>query len=163
MHSSNYGYLNSAIHHPEIMEETNLIKKLVRNFNKGRAKIWEYKDLILSYKRKPHLISYKQTPFRKPVDASKTVKNLTRKLSPYNKEGFKIISIRAFLSVHKWEILTKWEKDQSTPIILNEASNKVINNLKFEYPGLQKWTNLEIINRISANWMDRDQIQMDIN
>ena len=41
VHLSNYGYLNSAIHHPEIMEETNLIKKLVRNFNKGRAKIWE--------------------------------------------------------------------------------------------------------------------------
>ena len=65
VHSGNYGYLNSAINHPEIMEETKLIKQLVRSFNKGRAKIWEYKDLILSYhKRKPDLMNYKQTPFK---------------------------------------------------------------------------------------------------
>ena len=34
------------------------------------------------------------------------------------------------------EILTEWEEDLSTPIDLNEASNEVIDNLKFEYPNL---------------------------
>ena len=146
------------------MEETKLIKQLVRSFNKGRAKIWEYKDLILSYhQRKPNLINYKQTPFKKPIEASGTVKRLARKVSPYDKEDFEIISIRAFLSAHIREILAKWEEDPSTPIILTDASNKVIDNLKFEYPNLQKWTNFEIINRISNNWKNRNQIQTELN
>ena len=39
----------------------------------------------------------------------------------------------------------------------------MINNLKFEYPDLQKWTNFEIINRISNNWKNRNQIQTELN
>ena len=98
---------------------------------------------MLSYhKRKPRFINYKQTPIKKPIDASGTVKRLTRKVSPYDKEEFEIISIRAFFSVHIRE------EDPSTPITIDDASNEVINNLKFEYPDLQKWTNFEIINRI---------------
>ena len=74
-----------------------------------------------------------------------------------------LISIRDFLSVHIREILIKWEEDPSTPIILTEASNEVIDNLKFEYPKLQKWDNFKIINRISDNWENRDQIRADLN
>ena len=81
------------------MEETKLIKQLVKSFNKGRAKIWEYKNLILNYNRKkPHFINYKQTPIKKPIEASDTVKKLARKVSPYDKEDLRVISIRAFLS-----------------------------------------------------------------
>ena len=96
------------------------------------------------------LISYKQMPFRKPVKVSKTVKNLTRKINPYNKRDFQIISIRAFYSVHIREILSEWEKDQSNPVVLTDTADEVVNNLKFEYPGLQKWTNTEIINHIKS-------------
>ena len=54
-------------------------------------------------------------------------------------------------------------KDPSLPINITEASNEVIDNLKFEYPKLQKWDNSKIINRISDNWGNRDQIQADLN
>ena len=81
---------------------------------------------------------------------SKTVKNLTKKVNPYNEMDFQIISLRAFHSIHIREILSEWEKDQSNPVILTDVTNEVINNLKFEYPGLQKWTNTEIINRIKS-------------
>ena len=125
MHPGNYGYLNSAIHHPELMEEIDLIKQLVKSFNKGRAKILTHKDLILNFnKRKPQYINYKQSPFRKPVDASNMVKNLLRKINPYNKEGLKVISIRAFRSVHIREILTKWEKTNPNPSSLMKHLKK---------------------------------------
>ena len=85
------------------------------------------------------------------------------KLSPYNEKDFRVISLRAFLSLHIREMLTEWEKDVSKPIILTEASNEVIDNLKFAYPKLQKRSNTKIVNRISENWADRDQIQIDLN
>ena len=53
--------------------------------------------------------------------------------------------------------------DSSIPISITEASNEVIENLKFEYPKLQKWSNEKIVNRISDNWEDREQIQIDLN
>ena len=52
LHSGNYGYLNLAIIHPEIMKEVNLIKKLVKSFNKSRVNIWKYKDLIINFRKK---------------------------------------------------------------------------------------------------------------
>ena len=70
---------------------------------------------------------------------------------------------RAFLSTHIIELFIKWEEDPSTPIDFNEASNEVIDNLKFEYPNLQKWDNQKIVNHISDNWANRDQIQADLN
>ena len=143
------------------MDETKLIKKLVRKFNRGRANIWKYKDLILSFnKRKPNYINYKQTPFRKPVELSNTIVNLTRKINPYNKEEFQIISNRTFLSIHIREVLNEWEHNQDSPIVLTEAANEVIDNLKFDYPKLQKWSNSEII---KLNWVNRDEIQKDLN
>ena len=94
VHSGHFGYLNAAIHHTEIMDETKLIKQLVRKFNKGRANIWKYKDLILCYnKRKPSYINYKQVPFRKPLKISNTILNLTRKVNPFNKEEFEAIGL----------------------------------------------------------------------
>ena len=84
-------------------------------------------------------------------------------MNPYNKKIFQIISLRAFHSPHIREIMSKWEEDQSNPIALTVATEEVINNLKFEHPGLQKWSNTEIIDHIKKNWVDRDQIQKDIN
>ena len=121
----------------------------MRKFNKGRANILKYKEVILSYNKiKPNYISYKQVPLRKPLEISNTVLNLTRKINPYNKEEFEVISIRAFLSAHIREVLEAWEKNQDSPIDLTEAANEVVDNLKFDYPGLNKWSNLEIIIRL---------------
>ena len=67
------------------------------------------------------------------------------------------------MSAHIREVLSEWEKDPSSPTNITEASNEVIDNLEFEYPKLQKWDYTKIMNRISANWKDRDQIQADLN
>ena len=102
--------------------------------------MWKYKDVILSYhKKKPDFINFKPATSKAPTDTNDTVSRLARKVSPYSEKEFKIIINRAFLSVHIREILIKWEEDPSTPITLTEASNEVIDNLKFEYPKLQKW------------------------
>ena len=114
---------------------TKIIKQLVKSFNKSREKMWKYKDLIINYNRKkPELIHVKPLTIKSPIDANDTVTRLTKRLSPYNEEDFKVISHRAFLSAHIRELLTEWEKDPSTPIIHDEASSEVIDNLKFEYP-----------------------------
>ena len=124
----------------------------------------KYKDVILSYhKKKPDFIKIKQTSSKDPSAENKIVLRLVEKLSPYNERDFKISSSRAFLSTHIREVLSEWEKDPSTPINITEASNEVIDNLKFEYPKLQKWDYLKIMNRISDNWEKRDQIQAELN
>ena len=126
--------------------------------------MWKYKDFIHSYHmRKPDFIKYKQPTLKAPTNDNITKTLLMGKLSPYNEKDFKIISLRAFLSVHIREMFTAWEKDISNPIIISEASNEVIENLKFDYPKLQKWSNTKIVNRISENWEDRNQIQIDLN
>ena len=152
LHSGNYGYLNLAVNHPEILKEINLIRKLVKSFNKGRAKIWKYRDLIFTYhKSKPDFINLKHEASNESSNSNDTAIRLAEKCSPYDKEEFKVISIRAFISTHMRELFTNWEEDPSTPIVLTEATNEVIDNLKFEYSKLQKWDNLKIINRISDN------------
>ena len=85
------------------------------------------------------------------------------KCSPYGKEEFKEISLRAFLSTHVRELFTNWEDDQTYITEITDAVNEVIDNLKLEYPRLQKWNNLRIINHISVNWSDRIKIQADMN
>ena len=47
VHSGKYGYLDTATNFPEILEETEIIKRLVRSFNKSRVKLSVYKDTIL--------------------------------------------------------------------------------------------------------------------
>ena len=117
VHSGKYGYLNIAINYPEILRETKLIKQLVKSFNKSREDMWKYKDVILSYhKKNPDFIKVDQTApkdhihVRSPTAENNTVSRLVKKLSPYNEREFKIISSRAFLSVHIREILFEWEK-----------------------------------------------------
>ena len=84
VHSGNYGYLNLAVNHPEILKETKLIKQLVKSFNKSREKMWKYKDLILNYhKRKPDFINFKPVTSKDPIDTNDTVLRLARKVSPY--------------------------------------------------------------------------------
>ena len=149
IHSGKYGYLNIAINHPEILRETKIIKQLVRRFNRSREKRWKYKDVIRSYHmRKPDLMKCKQPPLKASNNDNTTMTRLMEKFSPYNEKDFRAISLRAFLSVHIREMFTKWEKNVSEPIILTEAANEVIDNLKFEYPKLQKWSNTKIVNRI---------------
>ena len=129
-----------------------------------RESIWKYKDVIRSYhKKKTDFIKIEQTSSKDPSTDNKIASRLVEKLSPYNERDFKIIISRAFLSAHIREILFEWEKDPSKPINITEASNEVIDNLKFEYPKLKKWDNSKIINRISNNWGNRDQIQADLN
>ena len=96
-----------------------------------------------------------------PKGVAKQAKNVTN--IEDNKEEFEVISNRAFLSIHIREILNEWEHNQDSPIVLTEAANEVIDNLKFDYPNLKKWSNLEIINRIKLNWTNRDEIQKDLN
>ena len=130
----------------------------------SREKMWKYKDVIRSYHmRKPDLMKCKHPPLKASNNDNTTMTRLMEKLSPYNEKDFRVISLRAFLSVHIREMFTTWEEDISKPIILNEAANEVIDNLKFEYPKLQKWNNTKIVNRISENWADRNQIQIDLN
>ena len=96
LHSGNYGYLNLAVNQPEILKEINLIRKLVKSFNKGRAKIWKYKDLILKYhKSKPDFINLKHEVSNESPNTNDTAIRLAEKCSPYDKEEFKVISIRA--------------------------------------------------------------------
>ena len=42
VHSGNYGYLNLAINYPEIWNEVELIKNLVKQFNVSRYNMWKY-------------------------------------------------------------------------------------------------------------------------
>ena len=164
IHSGKYGYLNIAVNHPEILRETKTIKQLIRSFNRSREKMWKYKDIILNYHvRKPDFMKCKEPAQTAHQNDSPTMTRLIEKVSPYNEKDFKVISIRAFLSIHMREMFTTWEEDNSKPIILNEAANEVIENLKFEYPKLQKWSNTRIVNRISENWADRAKIQIDLN
>ena len=126
--------------------------------------MWKHKDIILNYHvRKPDFMKCKEPAHTAPQNDSPTMTLLIEKVSPYNEKDFKVISNRAFLSLHIREMFTTWEEDNSKPIILNEAANKVIENLKFDYPKLQKWNNTRIVNRISENWTDRAQIQIDLN
>ena len=149
IHSGKYGYLNVAINHPDILKETKLIKRLVKSFNKSRESIWKFKDVIRSYhKKKPEFIKVKQIPPTDSSSGNKVASRLFKKVSPYNERDFKIISSRAFLSPHIREILSKWEEDPSKPVNITEASYEVIEasyevieNLKLEYPKLQKWDN----------------------
>ena len=151
--------MNTAVNYPEILRETKLVKRLVKSFNDSRENIWKYRDLILSFnKKKPRLFKIKnstkkiKTANKNASNEKKVISRLVEKLSPYNEREFKIISSRAFLSAHVREVLSEWEKDPSIPISITEASNEVINNLKFEYPKLQKWDYTKIVNRISDNW-----------
>ena len=93
LHLGNYGYLNLAIIHPEILKEINLIKKLVKSFNKSRVNIWRYKDLILNFrKKKPEFIRVEQDFNVDQLSINDTVVRLAGKCSPYGKEEFKEIS-----------------------------------------------------------------------
>ena len=63
--------------------------------------MWKYKDLILNYhKRKPDFINFKPVTSKDPIETNDTISRLARKVSPYDEEEFKVISIRAFLSIH---------------------------------------------------------------
>ena len=168
--SGKYGYLNTAVNYPEILRETKLVKRLVKSFNNSREKIRKYRDLILSFnKMKPRLFKIKystkkiKTANKNASNEKKVISRLVDKLSPYNEREFKIISSRAFLSAHVREVFSEWEKDPSLPISITEASNEVINNLKYEYPKLQKWDYTKIVNCISDNWHNREEIQIELN
>ena len=168
--SGKYGYLNLAVNYPEILRETKLIRNLIKSFNSSRENLRKYRDIILSYnKKKPNLFKLRTTTKKIKTankDASNEKKVLTRlveKLSPYSERDFKIISSRAFLSVHVREIFLEWEKDNLQPFGITEASKEAIDNLNFEYPNLQKWDYFKIMDRISENWVDRDIIQAELN
>ena len=51
VHSGKYGYLNMAINYQEILEETKLIKQLVKSFNISGKKIWKYRDAVFNYNK----------------------------------------------------------------------------------------------------------------
>ena len=93
----------------------------------------------------------------------KLISRLIKNVNPYNEKEFKIISSRAFLSPHIREIMSAWEEDPSSSFEITEASNEAVDNLKFEYPKLQKWDYLKIMQHICVNWKNRDQIQADLN
>ena len=126
--------------------------------------IWKYKDLITNFhKKKPNFVKIEQNLTSEKPSINNTVARLVGKCSPYGKEEFKEISLRAFLSTHVRELFTNWEDDQTYITEITDAVNEVIENLKFEYPKLQKWDNLKIINHISTNWSDRVNIQANMN
>ena len=168
--SGKYGYLNIAVNYPEILRETKLIRNLIKSFNSSRENLRKYRDIILSYnKKKPNLFKLRTTT-KKIKTANKDASNekkvlarLVEKLNPYSERDFKIISSRAFLSVHVREIFLEWEKDNLQPFGITEASKEAIDNLKFEYPNLQKWDYFKIMDRISENWVNRDIIQSELN
>ena len=100
LHHGNYLYLNLVIIHPEILKEINLIKKLIKSFNKSRVNIWKYKDLITNFhKKKPDFVKIEQNLTSEKPSINDTVARLAGKCSPYGKEEFKEISLRAFLSI----------------------------------------------------------------
>ena len=140
------------------MREITIIKQLIKSFNKGRANLWQFKDLIANHNiRKPDLIPVKPpSTMEKPPSLSETITRLSSKASPYSKEEFKEISLKAFFSLHVRELFTSWETNPESIEDLSDAVNEVIENLKLEYPRLQKWNNIKIIKRISDNWADRE-------
>ena len=86
LHLGNYGYLNLAIIHPEILKEINLIKKLVKSFNKSRVNIWKYKDLITNFhKKKPKFIKIEQNLTSEKPSINNTVARL--KMQPIWQRG----------------------------------------------------------------------------
>ena len=119
------------------------------------------------HKIKPNFLkvktSFKDAKKGKSSSKDELISRLVKNVSPYNDRDFKIISSRAFLSPHIREIMSIWEEDPSSPLGITDASNEAINNLKYEYPNLQKWDYSKIMHRISNNWKDRDQIQADLN
>ena len=147
------------------MKEITIIKQLIKSFNKGRANIWKFKDLIINHNiRKPDFIPFKPpSALEKPPSMSDTVARLSGKASSYGKEEFKEISSKAFFSSHVRELFTTWETNPDSIEDLSDAVNEVIENLKNEYPRLQKWDNIKIIKRISDNWADRVNIQIEQN
>ena len=148
--SDNYGYLNLAINYPEIWEEIELIKKLVKCFNTSRYNMWKHKSSILNQQTFKELtqnivldenkgiieyIDFKHEPTLEITEhntASKLEKNYT-----YSREEFKVIRIRAFLSEHIREILSLWETEPSIPINITEAADNVLDYIKIEYPKLE--------------------------
>ena len=95
LHLGNHGYLNLAINYPEIMKEITIIKQLIKSFNKGRANIQKFRDLIINHNiRKPDFIPFKPpSALEKPPSMSETIERLSGKTSPYGKEEFKEISL----------------------------------------------------------------------
>ena len=69
-----------------------------------------------------------------------------KKSNPYGKLELEEICLRAYASVHIQEFCKEWENNPSIIENIENEVTEVINNLKIEFPRLQKWDNGKIIN-----------------
>ena len=126
VHSQSYGYLSSAINHPEIWREIEYISKLVDNFNKCKENLEEYREAILGKfsspvnplriqapsKPKPERF-WRFTRYRKQekLQGCMRPKAFRPGNISYSEEEFKTISLQAFYSPAIRETMTGWEKE----------------------------------------------------
>ena len=172
VHSRNYGYLSSAINHPEIWKEIELISKLVNDFNKCKENLEEYKEAILRRfsssvnplrqqapsKPKPERF-WRFTRYRKPKEYQECLKPeaIRPKKVSYSEEEFKTISLQAFYSPAIKETMTSWERDGAFQI--PKTTLEAVNNIKNHYPRIRAWNPLKILQRLSTNWSIRHELQ----
>ena len=111
------------------------------------AHIWQYRDTILNHHSgKPIFLQVKCPSGRSPsTKEGDTIIRLKRKSNPYGKQELDEISLRAYTSIHIQEIFKEWENDPSIVENMSDEAIKVIENLKIEFPRLQKWDNIKII------------------
>ena len=110
------------------MKEIKIIKQLIKSFNNGRAKIWKFKDLIKNYNvKKPNIIQFKPPSAEEEPQSRNNISiRLANKASPYGKEEFKEISLKAFFSTHIRELFTNRETNPDSTEEISDAINKVI-------------------------------------
>ena len=79
----------------------------------------------------------------------------------YSEKRFEEISLQAFHSPAIRETMSIWETYGTLPT--SKAASEAINSLKFRFPRIKSWKASKILQSLSTNWHQRDQIQNRLN
>ena len=132
---------------PEISDELANIKKLINKFNIARRNLWRFKDTIKNVCiDEPTLVRYKNEKIFYPESRKEdTIARLRKKSQPYGKLELNEISLRAYSLIPIQEFCKRFKDDHNIVEDINEDVVEILENLKLEFPRLQKWDNTKLM------------------
>ena len=160
-----HGFVDMIINFQEISNELANVKELINKFNRTRRNLWKFKDTIEKFNvGKPKFVKQKEKKaYGQDVRREDTGSRLRDKSPPYGKTELDAICLRAFSTDPVRNFCRRWEKNHDIIEDIELDVIEVLENLKIEFPRLQKWNTSNLCLFICKNWKNVDKIQDDNN
>ena len=88
---------------------------------------------------------------------------LERKSPPYGITELKEISLKAFTSEYVRGFCERWKINKEVLEDINDNTIDVLEQLKIQFPRLQKWENRKFMEYLCENWENADNWQIEHN